>query len=61
MIMSEVKEGIQIDPTAKVVKENITDEDRKDYFRLIPAGWITFDTKQLEERTRKVNSINQQH
>ena len=38
---------------AVVKKQNITDEDRKAYFGLIPAEWTRYEGGQQEERARK--------
>ena len=34
---------------AKVVKENITDDDRIDYFGLLPSGWTHYEGDRIEE------------
>jgi carbonic anhydrase/acetyltransferase-like protein (isoleucine patch superfamily) len=38
---------------AVVVKENITDEDRSDYFGLIPEKWAKFEGNWTAERIKK--------
>ncbi len=38
---------------AKVVKENITDDDRIDYFGLLPEGWTHYEGDRIEENIRK--------
>jgi carbonic anhydrase/acetyltransferase-like protein (isoleucine patch superfamily) len=42
---------------AKVVKEKITDEDRKAYFGLIPAAWTHYQGDQIEESIRRARGI----
>jgi len=37
---------------AVVKKENITDEDRLDYFGVLPEGWTTFEGEGQEKRAR---------
>ncbi len=41
---------------ARVVKENITDDDRIDYFGLLPRGWTHYEGERIEESIRKQNS-----
>jgi len=38
---------------AKVIKEHITDDDRRDYFGLIPAAWTHFEGDRIEEDIRR--------
>ena len=38
---------------AVVVKENITDDDRRAYFGLVPEHWTHYQGDQIEERIRK--------
>ena len=38
---------------AVVKKQDITDEDRRAYFGLIPAEWTRYEGGQQEERARK--------
>ena len=38
---------------AKVVKENITDEDRLNYFGLLPRAWTHYEGDRIEENIRK--------
>jgi len=38
---------------AKIVKENITDDDRVDYFGLIPKEWTHYEGDRIEEDIRK--------
>jgi carbonic anhydrase/acetyltransferase-like protein (isoleucine patch superfamily) len=38
---------------AKVVKENITDEDRTDYFGLLPGAWTHYEGDRIEENIRR--------
>jgi len=38
---------------AKVIKEPITDDDRRDYFGLIPAAWTHFEGDRIEEDIRR--------
>lgn len=38
---------------AQVVQEEITDEDRKRYFGLVPAMWTHYQGDQIEERIRQ--------
>jgi len=40
---------------AKVVKENITDDDRRDYFGLVPAEWAHYQGDRIEEDIRRKN------
>lgn len=42
---------------AVIKKENITEEDRLDYFGLLPSGWTRFEAKNIEARIRKKNGI----
>jgi len=41
---------------AKIVKENITDDDRGDYFGLVPAEWTHYEGDRIEEDIRRRNS-----
>lgn len=45
---------------AKIVKENITDEDRRDYFGLIPAAWTRYEGDKQEQQIRTRKGINYQ-
>ena len=38
---------------AQVVQENITDDDRRAYFGLVPAEWTHYEGDRIEERTRR--------
>jgi hypothetical protein len=38
---------------AVVKKQNITDEDRKGYFGLIPAEWTRYEGSRQEEAARR--------
>jgi carbonic anhydrase/acetyltransferase-like protein (isoleucine patch superfamily) len=38
---------------AVVKKENITDEDRKDYFGLLPSAWTRYQAERIEARIRR--------
>ena len=38
---------------AQVVKEGITDDDRRAYFGLVPAEWTHYEGDRIEERIRK--------
>jgi hypothetical protein len=38
---------------AKVVKENITDDDRRSYFGLITREWTHYEGDRIEESIRK--------
>jgi carbonic anhydrase/acetyltransferase-like protein (isoleucine patch superfamily) len=38
---------------ARVVKESITDDDRRDYFGLVPAAWTHYEGDRIEEAIRK--------
>jgi len=38
---------------ARVVKENITDDDRRSYFGLIPREWTHYEGDRIEESIRK--------
>lgn len=37
---------------AVVKKENITDDDRRAYFGLLPSGWTSYEAKRIEESIR---------
>ncbi len=41
---------------AKVVKENITDEDRLNYFGLLPRAWTHYEGDRIEENIRRKNA-----
>lgn len=43
---------------AQVKKENITDEDRKDYFGLIPAAWTHYEAERIEAAIRSSKGID---
>jgi UDP-N-acetylglucosamine acyltransferase len=38
---------------AQVVQENITDDDRRAYFGLVPAEWTHYEGDRIEERIRR--------
>ncbi|MHC4176769.1 MAG: hypothetical protein ACYSWU_04640 [Planctomycetota bacterium] len=38
---------------AVVKKQNITDDDRRDYFGLLPAGWTRFEASKIEADIRR--------
>ena len=38
---------------AVVKKQNITDEDRKAYFGLLPSGWTRYEAQRIEEDIRR--------
>lgn len=40
---------------AEVMKENITDDDRRDYFGLVPAAWTHYQGDRIEEDIRRRN------
>ncbi|MHC4434679.1 MAG: hypothetical protein ACYTBS_22800 [Planctomycetota bacterium] len=42
---------------AAIKKRNITDDDRLDYFGLLPSGWTSFEAKNIEARIRKRKGI----
>ncbi len=42
---------------AVVKKENITDQDRLDYFGLLPAGWTQFEAKNIEANIKRKRGI----
>lgn len=42
---------------AKVVKEGITDEDRRAYFGLIPRGWTHYEGDRIEADIRKKRGL----
>ena len=42
---------------AVIKKRNITDDDRLDYFGLLPSGWTSFEAKNIEARIRKRKGI----
>ena len=42
---------------AKVVKANITDDDRRDYFGLLPAMWTRYEGDRIEKNTRKKKGL----
>ncbi|MEK7994054.1 MAG: hypothetical protein AAB403_09650 [Planctomycetota bacterium] len=42
---------------AVVKKENITEQDRLDYFGVLPSGWTRYEAKNIEESIRKRKGI----
>ena len=42
---------------AKIIKENITDDDRREYFGLIPAVWARYEGDQIEKEIRKKRGL----
>jgi carbonic anhydrase/acetyltransferase-like protein (isoleucine patch superfamily) len=42
---------------AKVVQENITDEDRRAYFGLIPRAWTHYEGERIEEAIRREKGL----
>jgi len=42
---------------AKVVKANITDDDRRDYFGLLPAMWTRYEGDRIEKNIRKKKGL----
>ena len=42
---------------AAVKKENITDEDRLDYFGLLPSAWTRYEAERIEANIRKRKGI----
>ena len=42
---------------AKIVKENITDDDRKDYFGLLPSFWARYEGDHIEQEIRKKRGL----
>lgn len=43
---------------AKIIKENITDDDRKGYFGLLPATWTQYEGDKMEREIRKKKSVD---
>ena len=37
---------------AQIVRGNITDDDRRDYFGLVPAGWTHYEGDRIEASIR---------
>ena len=42
---------------AIVKKENITEDDRLDYFGVLPSGWTQYEAEKIEERIRAKKEI----
>ena len=42
---------------AVIKKRDITDEDRRDYFDLLPAGWPRFEAGKIEENIRRKKGL----
>jgi len=42
---------------AVIKKRNITDDDRLDYFGLLPSGWTSFEAKNIEARIRSKKGV----
>jgi hypothetical protein len=40
-----------------VKNENITEDDRLDYFGVLPSGWIRYEAKNIGERIRAKKGI----
>lgn len=43
---------------AEVVKENLTDEDRQQYFGVLPAAWTHFEAEQIEKQIREKRTFS---
>ena len=43
--------------SAVVKKENITDEDRLDYFGLLPSAWTHYEAERIEADIRKMKGL----
>ncbi len=43
---------------AKVIKENITDDDRREYFGLIPESWTQHEGDKMEQEIRKRKGLD---
>lgn len=42
---------------AVIKKENITEEDRLDYFGVLPSGWTRYEAQQIEQSIRRKKGI----
>lgn len=42
---------------AVIKKENITEEDRLDYFGVLPSGWTRYEAEKIEQSIRQKKSI----
>ncbi len=42
---------------AVIKKENITEEDRLDYFGVLPSGWTRYEAQKIEQSIRKKKGI----
>jgi hypothetical protein len=42
---------------AVVKKENITEEDRLDYFGVLPSGWTRYEAQNIEASIRNKRGI----
>jgi len=42
---------------ASIKKDNITEDDRLDYFGVLPSGWTRYEAEKIEESIRKKKSI----
>jgi len=42
---------------AVIKKRNITEEDRLDYFGVLPSGWTSFEAKNIEQSIRKKRGL----
>jgi len=42
---------------AVVKKQNITDDDRKAYFGLVPAQWTRYEASKIEESIRRQKGL----
>jgi len=42
---------------AVIKKDNITEEDRLDYFGVLPSGWTRYEAEKIEASIRKRNGI----
>lgn len=46
---------------ARIIKENITDDDRRDYFGLLPTNWTQHEGDKMEQEIRKRKSLDYKH
>jgi len=42
---------------AAVKKVNITEDDRRDYFGLLPSGWTSFEANNIEVSIRRKKGL----
>ncbi len=43
---------------AVIKKRDITEEDRLDYFGVLPSGWTRYEAEKIERRIRKIKGID---